>query len=84
MHTMLRKLLIVSTFLFVLSATSVRAENTQTCTQVTQYGGAVSYVCGAHTPVQTGIAENLALIGSSFVGASAILSLYLRKINKLA
>lgn len=30
---------------------------TQTCVQVTQYGGGVGIVCGAHTPVETGLAD---------------------------
>ncbi len=81
---MLKKLIVISTLLFVLSATSVAAE-TQTCTQVTQYGGAVSYICGAKTAVKpTGIADNLPLIGSSFVGASALLAAFSKKIKKLA
>ncbi len=57
---------------------------TQTCTQVTQYGGTVSYVCGVHTPIETGIADNLPLVGSSFVGASAVLAYFGRKIKRLA
>lgn len=81
---MVKKILVISTLLLVLSATNVRAEDTQTCTQVTQYGGAVSYICGAHTPVEAGIADNLPLVGSSFVGASAILAYFSRKINRLA
>lgn len=29
----------------------------QTCVQTTQYGGGVGIVCGAHTPVETGLAD---------------------------
>ena len=35
----------------------VKAEEVQTCVQVTQYGGGVGIVCGAHTPVETGLAD---------------------------
>jgi hypothetical protein len=46
---------------------SVRAEDVQTCIQVTQYGGAVGIVCGAHTPVETGLADiNPLFLASSF------------------
>ncbi len=43
------------------------AESVQTCTQVTQYGGAVGIVCGAHTPVETGLADiNPVVLASIF------------------
>lgn len=35
----------------------VKAEELQTCVQTTQYGGGVGIVCGAHTPVETGLAD---------------------------
>ena len=35
----------------------VKAEEVQTCVQVTQYGGGVGIVCGAHTSVETGLAD---------------------------
>lgn len=38
-------------------ARQTKAEEVQTCTQVTQYGGAVGIVCGVHTPVETGLAD---------------------------
>lgn len=38
------------------------------CTQ--SYGGGV--VCGVHTPVQTGIADNIPLIGSLVLGSSGV------------
>lgn len=38
------------------------------CTQ--SYGGGV--VCGVHTPVNTGIADNIPLIGSLLLGSSGI------------
>lgn len=46
---------------------SVKAEDVQTCTQVTQYGGAVGIVCGVHTPVETGLADiNPVVLASIF------------------
>jgi len=36
---------------------TVKAEEVQTCVQVTQYGGGVGIVCGAHTPVDAGLAD---------------------------
>lgn len=76
--------LVLLTVLGLTTATSVSAEEGQTCTQVTQYGGAVSYICGAYTPAKTGIADNLPLVGSVFVGAGAILGYFNRKIKNLA
>lgn len=48
---------IFSICVLVLTSSSVRAEEVETCTQVTQYGGGVGIVCGAHTPVETGLAD---------------------------
>ena len=49
---------IVSIYILLTSSNSVRAEDVQTCTQVTQYGGGVGIVCGAkHEPVDTGFAD---------------------------
>lgn len=46
---------------------SVNAADVQTCTQVTQYGGAVGIVCGVHTPVETGLADiNPVVLASIF------------------
>jgi hypothetical protein len=71
---MFKRLIVISSFLLLtglfVPATS-RAEDT--CTTVTQYGGSVSYVCGTHTPVETGLAESLPLIGFVSLGASGIL-----------
>ncbi len=35
------------------------------------YGGGV--VCGTHTPIDTGIADNIPLIGSMLLGSSGII-----------
>jgi hypothetical protein len=82
---MLKKLIVISSFLAIVGLTSpvvLHAADTQTCTTITQYGGSVSYICGAHTPVETGIADSLPLIGSLSLGASGILLYISKKINK--
>jgi len=54
---------------FVAFPKAVSAEDQVTvCTQ--SYGGGV--VCGVHTPVATGIADNIPLIGSMILGSSGI------------
>jgi LPXTG-motif cell wall-anchored protein len=54
---------------FITLPSAVSAEDTVTvCTQY--YGGGV--VCGAHTPVNTGIADNIPLIGSMLLGSSGV------------
>ena len=59
--------LVVSGWLLAISASATMAETVQTCTQVTQYGGAVGIVCGAHTPVDTGLADiNPVVLSSIF------------------
>lgn len=61
------KILFFSICVLALTANSVRAEDVQTCTQVTQYGGAVGIVCGVHTPVETGLADiNPVVLASIF------------------
>lgn len=85
---MLKRLIVISSFLLLaglfVPATSRAAEvaTETTCTTVTQYGGSVSYICGAHTPVETGLAESLPLIGFISLGASGILR-FLSKRAKL-
>lgn len=69
--------LVLSALCLVLSANTVKAQET-ICTQ--SYGGGV--VCGVHTPVSTGIADNIPLIASSFLGASGVLTYFSRKGKK--
>jgi hypothetical protein len=84
---MLKKLIVVSSFLLLtglfVPATSRAEDSTQTCTTVTQYGGSVSYICGAHTPVETGLAESLPIIGFLSLGASGILRFLSKRANKV-
>lgn len=66
----MKRLIVLVTVIsfFALTVNSVNAETVQTCTQVTQYGGAVSVVCGVHTPVEAGLADiNPLYLASSFL-----------------
>ena len=63
----------------------LRAEdNVQTCTTVTQYNGSVSYICGSHAPVNTGLGDNLALVGALILGTSGFLLFLSKRANKVA
>jgi hypothetical protein len=76
------KKLIFAVFTLVVLAVPARvlAEDTQIiCPQ--PYGGGV--VCGVHTPVNAGIADNLLLIGTGFIMASGALLYFSKKIKKL-
>ena len=83
---MLTRAIVVLTFLAVTSLSGpalVHAQNTvQTCTTSTGYNGAVTYICGAHTPVNTGIGDSLPLIASGFLGAAGVLGYFSKKIRK--
>ena len=71
--------LVLSTLYLVLSTQPVRAETQyEICPQ--PYGGAV--VCGVHTPVETGIADNIPLVGSGLLGASGVLAYLSKKARK--
>jgi len=69
--------LVALAFLALPKAVSAEGETT-VCTQY--YGGGV--VCGVHTPINTGIADNIPLIASGFLGASGILAYFSRKNKK--
>lgn len=85
MH-MLKRAIVILTFLAVTSLTGpvlVHAQNTvQTCTTSTGYNGAVTYICGAHTPVNTGIGDSLPLIASGFLGAAGVLGYFSKKFKR--
>ncbi len=87
---MLKKSIVISTVLFVAGLVSpvfsFAQQVTTTCTTVTQYGGAVSYICGAetHVPVNTGFGDNLPLYGFMALGASALLFYISRKAGKVS
>ncbi len=69
--------LIVLAFLALPKAVFAEEETT-ICTQ--SYGGGV--VCGVHTPIQTGVADNIPLIGSLVLGSSGIFFYFSKKENK--
>lgn len=75
---MFKNILITVAFIFVFISApkSIFAQEAQICPQ--PYGGGV--VCGVktHEPVETGLAENLALVGALAVGVSGVL-LFLSK-----
>ena len=77
----MKKLIITVFALIVLAVPAkVMAEDQEIiCPQ--PYGGGV--VCGVHTPVNAGIADNLALIGTGFIMASGALLYFSKKIKKL-
>ena len=82
------KRLIVITLIVVsllsIVARQAKAEEVQTCTQVTQYGGAVGIVCGAHTPVDTGLADINPLVLASIFFMFAGYGLYeYKKLKKI-
>lgn len=73
----------VSIMQYAVWVTPVNAETVQTCTQVTQYGGAVGVVCGVkHEPVDTGLADINPVVLASVFFSLAGASLY--KYKKLA
>jgi hypothetical protein len=76
----MKKLIITVLSLVVLAVPAkVMAEDQEIiCPQ--PYGGGV--VCGVHTPVNAGIADNLALIGTGFIMASGALLYFSKKIKK--
>lgn len=57
------------------------AENSQIiCPQ--PYGGGV--VCGVHTPVNTGLGDNLIMIGGALLISSVIFLVLSKKLNKVS
>jgi hypothetical protein len=91
---MFKRLIVIASVLAVTGLTSPAVSYAQTatpvptpttCTTVTQYGGSVSYICGAQTPVvSTGIGDNLALFGVFALGASGILFYFSKKAGKVS
>lgn len=80
----MKKLIVILTAVIALlsfNLSAVHAEDEQDCVSVTQYGGAVGIVCGVktHEPVDTGLKENLALIGALSVVASGALHYFVKK-----
>ena len=74
----MKKLIFSLTVLgFLVLPVGVKAEET-ICTQY--YGGGV--VCGVHTPVETGVIDNIPLIASGFLGAGGVLAYLTKKFKR--
>lgn len=73
----MKKLILLAATLVFLSMPKLALAEDQVCTQV--YGGGV--VCGAHTVVETGLGENLAVAGGVLVLASIILNRFGKKLQ---
>lgn len=68
-------LFVICNLLFL--ARPVMAEEVQTCTQTTQYGGGVGIVCGAKfVPAETGLADMNPVVLASIFFAFAGIGLY--------
>lgn len=75
----MKKFILIISVLAVLAVPSkVMANDSQNAVICPQpYGGGV--VCGVHTPVETGMGDNLGLIGSGLIMASGVVSYLSRK-----
>lgn len=78
----MRKLIFVVLALVSLAAPlQVKADDQEIiCPQ--PYGGGV--VCGVHTPVNTGIGDNLAVIGGGLLASSLIFLFLSKKFKKIS
>lgn len=73
--------LVLSTLYLVLSTAAVKAEDSQIiCPQ--PYGGGV--VCGIHTTVNTGLGDNLAMVGGALLVSSLMFLVLSKKFNKVS
>ena len=76
---MKKLIFVILALIFLATPAGVLAEETEIiCPQ--PYGGGV--VCGVHVPVETGIADNIALIGSLMLGSSGIFYYFSKRANK--
>lgn len=78
----MKKILVVISFLALALFVPQTVSAQEVCPQ--PYGGGV--VCGAktHEPVETGLAENLGLVGALALGASGLLLHFSKKAKQLA
>ena len=81
-HTSMKKLIFVILVLAVLASPArVLAQDTEIiCPQ--PYGGGV--VCGIHTPVNTGIGDNLAVVGGVLLVSSLVFLVLSKKFRKIS
>lgn len=75
---MLKKAILVLVLASFLATPKVVFADEVVCPQ--PYGGGV--VCGVHTPVATGIGDNLPVIGASLIGASILLAFIGKKLAR--
>lgn len=83
--TMFKKFVVLAVVFLSLALPSVASANEIVTEEIIcpqPYGGGV--VCGVktHVPVETGIAENLTLLGAGFILASGALIYFSKKANK--
>lgn len=78
---MKKLILVILTLTFLAAPARVLAEDSQIiCPQ--PYGGGV--VCGVHTPVNTGMGDNLAMIGIGLLVSSLTFLFLSKKFNKVS
>lgn len=75
---MQRLFLVLTVLAFLVSPKQALAQ-TQVCTQA--YGGGV--ICGVHTPVETGLAENLGKVGIGAILTSGVFFYISKKIKQV-
>ena len=78
----MRKVILLATLVLSLGLLFPKvsyAQTVETCVQTTQYGGGVTVVCGVHTPTETGLAENLGLVGGVLLLTSGVFVYFSKK-----
>ena len=71
----------ISALMFLVSPARILAEDTVIiCPQA--YGGGV--VCGIHTPIDTGLGDNLAVIGGVLLVSSLIFLVLSKRLKKVS
>ena len=72
---------VILALMFLAAPARVLAEDEQIiCPQA--YGGGV--VCGVHTPVATGLGDNLAVVGGGLLVSSVLFSILSRKFKRIS
>lgn len=83
MQTLMNKVIVsslISALILAFPAAALAAETQIICPQA--YGGGV--VCGVHTPVATGLGDNLAVVGAVLLVSSLIFLVLSKKLNKVS
>jgi hypothetical protein len=72
---------LILAIVFLATPAGVLAQGTEIiCPQ--PYGGGV--VCGVHTPVNTGLGDNLAVVGGVLLVSSVLFSILSKKLKKVS